>query len=527
MSQDVQPASSSVNERLSAVVSSGIVAVMMTCAAIVVLHLGQRLVPTWNGAYLAGAFFLVALESVISTRLGHKLELSVWPWAAYRATELILLLAALKLFLYTHSGLAQLLADLPRWQQDLNTFFEGEYLFAGVLLILCWVESWMFAQTLLEMESPAIPLEREALMEGGRQAARRRLASHVFILGAVLVMAAGILRSNLNLVGITSPALQVSLVTVLLYFVLGLILLSQGHLAVLRAVWSLEQVEISRNMALRWTMYSIAMLLVVGLAVSLLPTRYSLGLLGVLSYLINAIMFAAFYCIMFFTTLLAVLWAWLTSLLGIREQTPPVPSVAPTAIPPQAMPPAVAPVPWLDALKSLFFWAVFLGVLGYSLYYYASQRKEVMALLRRLPFWRWLARGWRALWSSVKGLNQSLVSAVQAGLRRLRATGGDAPWQYLNVRRLSPRERVRFFYLALLRRAGESGLPRRPDETPYEYESDLAVALPEADPEVAALTDAYIEARYSQHAISAHLAGTVRKQWERLRRALRQRQPKA
>ena len=487
------------NERFSAVVNAVIIVVMMTCVATMVIQVGQRLVPAWQGARWAGVALAVALEAVLSARLANKVNLSGWNWALSRATELVFIFIALKLVIYTWVGFGQLWTDLPRWQGNFNTFFDGEYLFACVLNGGVWLGSWTLAGTVLEMEGDVLLLETEhGIVESSRMVARRRLGAQVFGIGAFLLFLVALLRSNLNLVGIHSPALQTSLINVLLYFVLGLVLYSQGHFAVLRATWSLERIRISPHLAQRWTAYSLAMLLGVGLVVAVLPTSYSLGLLSTLGYLFNVVTLGVVAVTALVVALVSALMAWLAHLLGLSASpTAPLSSAPPLMLPPPSA--AGPPVPWFQVLKSVFFWAVFLGVVGYSAYYYLSQRKGVAMFLRRSPLWRWLTGLWRLLRSGAKELNQILAAAVQEGWRRLRPARGDEAWRYVNLRKLSPRDRVRFFYQALLRRGGESGLPRRPSQTPYEYENDLTVSLPDVDADLAALTDGFIEARYSQH----------------------------
>jgi hypothetical protein len=362
-------------------------------------------------------------------------------------------------------------------------------------------------------------------VETSRTVARRNLGAQVFGIGALLLVLVALLRSNLNLVGIHSPALQTSLTNVLAYFVLGLLLFSQAHFAVLRATWSLEHIAISPNMAQRWTAYSVAMLVIVGLVVAVLPTRYSLGLLGTLSYLFNVVMLAMMMVLLLAFALMASALSWLASLLGVKLM-PLGPAVPPPLPTPTPAGPTGPPLPLFEVVKSAAFWVVFLGIVGYAAFYYLSQRKGVAAFLRRTPLWHWLVGAWRLLRGGVKELNQIIAAAVQEGLRRLRPAPGEEPWRYLNVRNLSPRDRVRFFYQALLRRSAESGLPRRPSQTPYEYENDLTVSLPESEADLAGLTDNFMEARYSQHPISAQVAEGVRRHWEQVRQALRARREK-
>jgi hypothetical protein len=80
---------------------------------------------------------------------------------------------------------------------------------------------------------------------------------------------------------------------------------------------------------------------------------------------------------------------------------------------------------------------------------------------------------------------------------------------------------VRFYYQALLRRGREAGLPRRPGETPLEYQQELAQTLPEAGTPLSDLTGEFLEAQYSQHVIPPARAETARQRWEAVRQALR------
>ena len=136
----------------------------------------------------------------------------------------------------------------------------------------------------------------------------------------------------------------------------------------------------------------------------------------------------------------------------------------------------------------------------------------------------WLFDAWHWLRSQVRDINQNLREAVQQNLEKLRAVGrpvvGSLSRRFTNPRRMPPRERVRFFYLALVRKGEDAGLPRQPFQTPYEYANRLQQDLPESDEEIQPLTEAFIEARYTSHPVSEVQASMARRSWERLRRLL-------
>jgi hypothetical protein len=86
---------------------------------------------------------------------------------------------------------------------------------------------------------------------------------------------------------------------------------------------------------------------------------------------------------------------------------------------------------------------------------------------------------------------------------------------------LTPRDRVQYFYLAMVRRGGQRGMPRKPSQTPREYAATLENQLPEVDDEIHSLTDAFLEARYSRHDVTPEQASLVQRIWDRIKATLR------
>jgi hypothetical protein len=92
----------------------------------------------------------------------------------------------------------------------------------------------------------------------------------------------------------------------------------------------------------------------------------------------------------------------------------------------------------------------------------------------------------------------------------------------LNVRALDPRQRIYFFYLAMVRRGGELGVTRHPSQSPAEYAVTLRQALPPAEDDVESITEAFIQARYTRQEIDAPKAESVKTTWGRIRRKLQE-----
>jgi hypothetical protein len=94
------------------------------------------------------------------------------------------------------------------------------------------------------------------------------------------------------------------------------------------------------------------------------------------------------------------------------------------------------------------------------------------------------------------------------------------PLRLVLPRSLDPRRQIYFYYLAMIRRGGEQGIPRKPSQTPAEYAAHLEQELPDARQDIDSITDAFIEARYSGREVDSQKANWVKEIWRRIRRAL-------
>ncbi len=525
------PASFRLAERVGVVVGHTAVIGLLVSAAYPFIRAAERIVPGWDGSpylWIAGG---VALEGLLSERVVRG------PWArrmsvlAYRLAEVVLLLISLKLILYARGGWTQLALDVARWPADPLSFLEGGFLGGAVFVLGGWALAGWFGEALLGLEGDdkLFGRVRDELLVADRAQARQQLRSLTFWLGAAAVVVTALVRSDLQVFGLSAPRLDVGLVNLVVYFGLGLLLLSLSQFALLRARWGLNQIPLRPQMAGRWAFYTLALLVIVGGAASLLPTRYSLGLMDLAGLALSWLTVLIYFVLALVLGPLGLLFAWLARVLNL-----PAPAEAP-GLPPQlpALPPPPAapetPAAWLELGRSVLFWVVFLAVLVGALVYYLRSRPEIAALRgRRPPGWAWLVARWRALRGGWRRVSQGAAELLQAGWRRWRpAVEAAAAWRYVRVRGLAPRDQVRFYYQALLRRARESALPRRPAQTPSAYEQDLQAALPEAAASVDQLTQAFLEAQYSQHPIEPAAAETARTGWEALRQALRRRRARA
>jgi hypothetical protein len=525
-----------INENTFRLASRLLVAVMLACAAQTFAALLGQVFTDWNPWYLGLAALLVALARLGSYRSLGKLDLFGREWFMYLSTLWLVILVSLRLMVGLSHGWAAFLAELPRWPEGIEFIVPGDFALAMVLAVLVWFLADYFAELLAKLDLDFVRLQNELpdALELSQPPVRQRILRLTLSLGIFLVILTALMRldlraaMNAELVILQLSPLAGGGASTLLYFMLGLALFSLTQFMDLQARWGLNGVPVSSDLAGRWAQYSLAFLGVLALVVSLLPTNYSLGFLYGLGYGLHIIIQVLFFLVQLVLALFALL---INSIFSIFNQAPPLEE---TPLPEPEMPEFFqpsgvevtdpgAPPPWMEAFRQAFFWVVLLAVIIFALRQVLLQNEELVAELRRFRFFAFLSDLWKRLGGFFARAGAGVREAVQAGVERLRqqrdlrqTMGG-----WINLRQLDPRRKVYFYYQAFLRRGGESGLPRGLSQTPEEYAQPLDSALPEAEPDIDALTAAFIEARYTRQEILPQKASLAQRTWQRLRRTLR------
>ena len=443
----------------------------------------------------------------------------------YRLMEWVVILITLKIILYFRMGWGQFLEDLPNWSRDfVGSFFNPEYFVAVFITAAVWGFTLWFISDLEEIENDVALVDASDL--GGyysnRSAVRKNLSNRFLIIGFGIVFMTALLTIDFAALIRGSYIFhhRSGALNIVIYFLSGMLLLSQTHFSVLRAGWAWERIPIEPRMAKRWITYSlVALVLVTGLAF-LLPTSYSLGLLATLGYVFSLIFSLLSGLLLLLFTPLLLFLGWIYRLLGKNSPAASLPQMKLPDPPPETVRTAN---PWLDLLQSVLFWAIFIGVIGYAFYQYFKLNKELVNKLKKLRGIQFLAQAWTWIKGRLGGFNQAVAAAVGAGVQRLKVffarSSGQETWNYLNLRRLSPRQQVIFFFTAFLRRGGEAGLARKPAQTPYEYARFIHHTLPEVSDSVDSMTESFMEARDSVHPVEREQANLVKTYWERVRQA--------
>lgn len=514
-----------------------LIAGMMTCLATPFVVLLQELTRAPDGTYpFRGTYFLVfaflaSLEGILSERLLQARRIGGWAYLASRGAEALILLLLLKMANYIPQGLDQLWTDASLWIARPGTFISGLDLLTGGLFLILWVGSLYVARMAMELDATdgraAPPPDKTSTayylwltqppVVRERQETLDWLGETILYGGVVMLVASTAIHFLL-------PAARVPAAPTLVYFALGVALLSQARFSVNYAGWAVQGIPVQPGIARRWLLWAAIFLVAVALIALLLPTSYTMGPVRALWALISFVFRLAS---LIFALIIFVFSLLLSTLIPSMEAPQRPPLTLEPAIPAAEQTAVAASTPWLEVLLSGLFWAIVLFIVAYALYRFARDRFGLLSTGEAAggTWWErfllWLRDLWRRWRTWQHGIQERL--SHRRAERTAERTMASRALRFLSLRRLPPRELVRYFYLSAERRAAEAGQPRQRHQTPYEYEAELDERFPDLEEDLSGLTEAFVAARYDSRPVDREDAEAVKPLWQRIKSALRRR----
>jgi len=489
-----------------------IIGIMVGCIALSVVQFLQRIAPAWNSAYLLIAPILAAFAGHHTYRIAQTRYHSAADRQRLQIIELIVIFLLLKAGSYLDHTLPEIWYDIRRWPEDPFYFLDFQTLTAFALACAAWFSA---AITARDLEAVADPL-----LYKGETGPMERLHRRFLTGGMALLFFSGLARIEIvTLLEPNRPAIRGLALNVLVYFVLGLLVLGQVRYTWLNRLWEEQKYKVSGALNKTWLSYT-ALFLLIALAVAfVLPTEYTVGLLDIAGFIFSIIA----YVVIAVFTLIAALVNFLLSLFFKAETEPqvlpPRPPPLISAAPLQPTPDST--IPWLALLRSVVFWIVALGAIFYVAYSYLKERPEILRAFKGLKVTQMALRWWNAAQRWWRGIQRTFHTKMPVlSLNFLRRKASRQEVRLARRKGTALREQIFYDYLETLERARTEGFPRRDAQTPYEYHHTLGPNLPEAHAELTALTEAFVEARYSAHPIDADDVATLRTNARRVRAAL-------
>ncbi len=449
----------------------------------------------------------------------------------FRIGEPLIWIVVLRLGLWLVTRSTPPLGLLVR--EPISTVFDAAFIVGAILVLLTWGAAEAMNRMLIglslqpdEVEHIARAYGRlsdpvENTLRSDRRAQLDRFIALWIGLGIlVIVLAAGSQVRPTEGEGLLTIRSQLihprAIVSTIIYFFAGFLVIGQSRLVALRARWALDGLAVDEGRFRNWMAYVVAFVAVVGLITSLVP-------IGDTILLFKAIQ-AVSQAVMAFIFLLLRSFGWLVGLFvqegsGGSEEPVPVTFDMLKPLEVSELPMSVGREPNIG--EWVFYSAA--GVAGVIMGYH---------LLAARGFdWVWLV----SRLAMLLGLFRKTVGAGVGFLAGVvnRVAGIDVQPRQSSIRQaaqgMSLDEQVQFTYLSVLDEAAERGAGRKPSETPRRYAPRLSQALAEEEvrqvhdepnggtasdgredvappstqppPDVGGLTDAFYKARYSSESV--------------------------
>lgn len=503
-----------------------LITALVGCIAVAAVGLLRHIAPGLMGYYvpitLTTALAATFIGSYTTTLLVHP-EQRHRRTLAFRAAEVGLILFLLRIAVWL------LVEGLPSLQtilySPLTTLLSGSFVVAAVLVYGTWILSVLVTDDFLQMglqpdelivrtgrgESRWSP---DVHIRSDRQGLLTRFTQRWIGGGVVMLLLTAGSQIGTGANGFFAIARQsidpLVIGASVIYFLIGLILIAVGRLAVLRAQWQIERIPAESSITRNWPIYTGGLLLIAGLIAAVLPLGGTFRLAQILNWIINAL-----YVIVF--GILGLILAFFGQFMpeGQPEAvSEPIEPISPPQFAPAADQAAVPP--WIGGT---IFWIILAVLLGYAAYLYLQERGVNFAWLRQ--FWARLVQAWQGLWTEFDEWRTSAVAAGPGEEEEPQSRRGPRWWRRLQLGRMSPSERIRYFYLTTLDQAQEQGVGRKPGETPLRFAPRLEERISEAsDKPFSQLTDEFVEIQYAGRTVDDDSASYAQHLWQRIQQAL-------
>src|SRR5688572_13402003 len=202
-----------------------LIVIMIMCLNLAIVNLVKVINPAWSGTFFLLGMLLTTVEAIYSYRVLQRFLKQGISIFRYRLAEAVVLILILKIFYFMGKPVSTVGQEIQAlWQAPL-IFFNNEFVMLVILAFLAW---GMATQTIADFETLYDPyVDNRMTLEG--------LTERFFWGGALLVLVSGITqwitRSGISsLIDLDRPSLGGIIFNVLVYFMIGLILISQVNL---------------------------------------------------------------------------------------------------------------------------------------------------------------------------------------------------------------------------------------------------------------------------------------------------------
>ena len=510
-----------------------VIAALVGCILVALISFIQHIAPNLTAAYISilritsiGAALIGCYTTTILVRPSQRQRRTM----SYRLAELGLILFIARFALWTTVEGWPDLASM--FLKPFGVFLTLRFVVNAILILIAWgmavlvtndfLAMGLQADELIDLDPASRPVSGDDhRIQSDRGALVRRFSERWAMGGMLLIALTAASQVGLGANGFFALMRQDIaggvIGAAIVYFMLGLLLLTFGHLAALRARWQLAKLPSESTIVRNWPFFAFGLLLAVAVVAFLMPLGGTFRLAQLMGLMIKALSGLVY-------LILGLLMGLISLLFGGDEQ----PVEEPTDPPPEIGSPQIEQVQPPEApswLGGTVFWIIVALLLGYAAYIYLQGRGVNFQLL--LAWLRQFLRGWQQIgnafneWRS-RTLPPQDEEKSRSGRSRVRRWLDD-----LMLGRLPPDEQVRYFYISTLENAGEHGLRRRPGETPHRFQARVADKIESEDEAaIARLTAGFVRIEFARQSTEVTAVPLLKRAWTQMRGALKRLQEK-
>lgn len=484
-----------------------LVSILLSCFTFIVDKAIQAFYPGWRVNIFPILTFLITLECLINRYLRRHISFYSYKSFLHEIVEIILILFLTKFISMLMMDSSIFNTGILAWGQAFyKTFLDWHHFLLFSISTLVWLFAYAFSDALIKLDIDQDLLEQENNLLHGydRQNARQKLMRLIFFLGFLMIIVMVLLQSNLVDLAIETISVRRFIPFLLLYFLIAFIFLAINQYAIMKARWYFEKIDPESGLFNQWILITVLICIGVILLIIFIPTNISINLKHVgqaFSSVIRFILFILYYLIVIpFTFIFSLLNALFTDVPiqekideSFSELTPPPPVIT-------------TPLPWLEILKTILYWVIFIGVFIFSIWFYIKNRKPHSSLINFSGLFTWINAFWNFVKNLFKNMSQITQDAIQSSFAKVRTFFANQSIQLpslnLTFREKLPRQKVIRIYIDWVQWNHSHGFPRRTSQTPFEYADEFISYLPESQEKIYHLTDVFIKARYTRNRVT-------------------------
>ncbi len=504
-----------------------VIAALVGCILVALISFIQHIAPNLSAAYISilritsiGAALIGGYTTTILVRPSQRQRRTM----SYRLAELGLILFIARFALWTTVEGWPDLASM--FLQPFGVFLTLRFVVNAILILIAWgmavlvtndfLAMGLQADELIDLDAASRPVSGDDhRIQSDRGALVRRFSERWAMGGMLLIALTAASQVGLGANGFFALMRQDIaggvIGAAIVYFMLGLLLLTFGHLAALRARWQLAKLPSESTIVRNWPFFAFGLLLAVAVVAFLMPLGGTFRLAQLMGLTIKALSGLVYLILGLLMGLIALLFGGDEQ--PVEEPTDPPPEIGSPQI--EQVQPPEAP-PWLGGTV---FWIIVALLLGYAAYIYLQGRGVNFQLL--LAWLRQFLRGWQQIGNAFNEWRSRTVLPPEeeqgkSGRSRLRRWLDD-----LMLGRLPPDEQVRYFYISTLENAAEHGLRRRPGETPHRFQARVADKVESEDEDaIAQLTAGFVQVEFARQSTEVTAVPLLKRAWTQIRGAL-------